>query len=149
LRSASISNFQTGLDSRFSYSPAEAFAALDSFQPAGRAVLARVTYPIDFVLPPVYAFFFSLILFTLFNRITSAKSVLAAMIAIPFLGALSDLTENIFVLVMIGNFSESTVFYLAPTANIFTIIKWLVLIFDLLAILSALAYLLIFKKIAR
>jgi hypothetical protein len=146
MSSAGIINFHGGLDSRFSYSPAEAFATLNSFQPAGRAVLSHITYPIDFVLPPVYAFFFSLVLFALLSRITSAKAVLAAMIILPFLGALSDLTENIFVLLMIGNFSETMVLHLAPAANVFTNFKWFVLVFDLLVVLFASVYLLIHKK---
>ncbi len=146
LKAAGISDFQAALDSRYSYSPAEAFAALSSFQPAGRAVLAKITYPIDFILIPVYVFFFSLILFSIFSHITSIKAILAGAIIIPFIGGLSDLTENVLILLMINNFSQAVVFDLAPAANFFTLIKWLVLVFNLMAIFSALVYLLASEK---
>ena len=94
---------EIGLDSRFSYTPEEALAAVAAYSPDGRATLRTFYLTADIVNPILYTAFLVLLLSWLFQRGFAPASFIRKLNVLPLGAALFDLIENLGIVIMLSS----------------------------------------------
>ncbi|MGM0945309.1 MAG: hypothetical protein ACQEW9_09010 [Bacteroidota bacterium] len=128
---------ELALDLKFAYSVSEAFSALESMGEGVRGFYQLGIWLLDFPYMIVYCLFFSAILYRLWG--------VSRLIWLPLAIAFFDLIENLSVLVLLKTFPAIPE-NIAVLASIFTSLKWVLVVFLMLSILSGLIRVLIAKK---
>jgi len=114
------------LDTRLSYTPQQAYQALEAYGPAGRAQYARTILLLDIVFPVVYALLLSLLIARGLVHAFPASARIQSLALLPFAAMFFDWLENASILALLANFPRR-LDGLAAAAGIFTSLKWLIL----------------------
>lgn len=118
---------QTGaLDAHLSYTPQQAYQALEAYEPAGRMQYARTILLLDIVFPVVYALLLSLLAARGLVHAFPASPRIQSLALLPFAAMLCDWLENGCILVLLARFPQR-LDGLAAAAGGFTLLKWIVL----------------------
>lgn len=116
---------QTGLlDTRLSYTPQQAYQALEAYGPEGRAQYARTTLLLDFLFPVIYALLLSLLATRGLLRAFPGAPRLHRLALLPFAVLLCDWLENGCILALLWTFPQRLL-GLATAAGTFTLLKWI------------------------
>lgn len=99
-RLTAVSGDIQGLDTRFFYTPQEAFANVAAYSPAARRTLNIFHLTVDVVNPILYTAFLILLLSWLFRRGFPADSKLQRLNVVPLGALIGDVLENSFITVM-------------------------------------------------
>jgi hypothetical protein len=111
------------LDLRFSYSPAEVYAALVAYGPAGRDFYVRVDLTADMAYPIIYSLFFSLTITYFLRRQGAVRPVLLRLALVPFAAMIADYLENACLVALLLSY-PARIDTLAQVSSLFTSIKW-------------------------
>lgn len=123
---------QTGmLDTRLSYSPAEAYQALEAYGPTGRAQYVRTTALLDFVFPVIYGLLLGLLAARGLARAFPGKPRMGWLALLPLAALLFDWLENGSVLALLLTYPQR-LDGLAAAAGVFTLLKWITFVLSVL-----------------
>ncbi len=111
------------LDLMFFYTPAQAFAMLDKYGPAGRELYMKVELTADIIYPIIYTLFFGLLISWLFQRAFRPDSKMQKWNAAPVGAWFFDLLENIGIVTMLSLYPSQPVF-LAWLTMLVGLLKW-------------------------
>jgi hypothetical protein len=126
------------LDLMFFYTPQKAFAMIEKYGEAGRALYMKVELTADIIYPIIYTLFFGLLLSWLLQRAYKPDSPMQKLNAMPVGAWLFDLLENIVIVSMLTMFpSQPSI--LAWLTMLFGLIKWAFAIGSMLLSLFMLA----------
>lgn len=114
-------NHVVALDLMFFYTPAEAFAMIEKYGPAGRAFYMKVELSADILYPIIYTLFYGLLISWLFQRAFKPDSKMQKWNVTPVGAWFFDLLENL-----------SIVFLLAAYPSQLALVAWLTMIFGTL-----------------
>ena len=114
-------NHVTPLDLMFFYTPAQAFAMIEKYTEAGRALYMKIELTADIIYPIIYTLFYGLLLSWLFQRGFKSDSQMQKWNVIIVGAWFFDLLENI------GVISLLSVYPAQPNA-----LAWLTMLFGLL-----------------
>lgn len=116
---------QTGmLDTRLSYTAAQAYQALEDYGPAGRAQYVRTTALLDFAFPVVYALLLGLVTARGLWRALPGTHRIHWLALLPFAALLFDWLENGGILALLLSYPQRLE-GLAALAGGFTLLKWI------------------------
>jgi len=104
-----VSGDMVGLDTRFYYTPAEAFANVAAYSPEARQTLNTFHLTADIVNPILYTAFLVLLLSWLFRVGFTSESRMRALNILPLGALLFDILENIFITVMMAAYPAQPV----------------------------------------
>jgi hypothetical protein len=111
------------LDLMFFYTPAEAFAMIEKYGPAGRAFYMKIELSVDIIYPIIYTLFYGLLISWLFQRAFNPDSKMQRWNVAPVGAWLFDLLENIGILTMLALYpSQSAI--LAWLTMLLGLVKW-------------------------
>lgn len=111
------------LDLMFFYTPDKAFAMIEKYGEAGRAIYLKIELTADIVYPIIYALFYALLISWLFQRGFKPDSKMQKWNVMPMGAWLFDLLENVGTVSMVSMYpSQSTV--LAWITMLFGSLKW-------------------------
>jgi hypothetical protein len=144
-RLTSLSNGVSLIDSEFSYTPEKAYQMISAYTPEGRQLYMVSTLTADLVYPLVYALFLSLAMIYFYRKTISQDSPLQGAFYIPFAAMLADYLENVCLVILLSLFPQ-WVEGLAQAANIFTGLKWGLLLASILLVLIGLGAWLMRRK---
>lgn len=116
-------NHVSPLDLMFFYTPAQAFAMMDKYGEAGRAVYLKIELTADIIYPIVYTLFYGLLLSWLLQRAFRSDSGMRKLNVTPVGAWLFDLLENIGIVSMLATY-PSKPDLLAWLTMIFGSLKW-------------------------
>ena len=116
-------NHVSPLDLMFFYTPAQAFAMMDKYGAAGRAVYLKIELTADILYPIVYTLFYGLLLSWLFQRAFRSDSSARRWNVMPVGAWLFDLLENIGIVAMLAMYPSQPA-ALAWLTMIFGSLKW-------------------------
>src|SRR5215475_13709819 len=88
-------NHVTPLDLMFFYTPAQAFAMIEKYTEAGRALYMKIELTADIIYPIIYTLFYGLLLSWLFQRGFKPGSPIQKYNVIPVGAWFFDLLENV------------------------------------------------------
>ena len=111
------------LDLLFSYSPAEAFARVESYGAAGRRAYAIGSLTLDTAYPLIYTALFMVIIMQLTRGPESAPHPREKLALIPLATLIFDLGENLSIVAMLSAYPQ-THQWVAKLASLFTSLKW-------------------------
>lgn len=111
------------VDMRADYTPEDVYELLEALGPQGRRLYATMHLTADAVFPVVYSSFFALITAWLLRSLAGADRPVQRLILLPYVAGLSDLSENVCVLVMNAAFPQR-IDALAWVARVLTTIKF-------------------------
>jgi hypothetical protein len=111
------------LDLMFFYTPAEAFAMLEKYGPAGRALYMKIELSADIIYPIIYTLFYGLLISWLFQRAFKPDSRMQKWNIAPVGAWLFDLLENVGIVTMLALYPSQPVF-LAWLTMLLGLIKW-------------------------
>ena len=106
------------LDLMFFYTPAKAFAMIEKYGPAGRAVYMKIELTADIIYPIIYTLFYGLLLSWLFQRAFKPDSKMQKYNIVPVGAWIFDLLENVGIVSMLSLYPSQ------PAA-----LAWLTMIF--------------------
>jgi hypothetical protein len=112
------------LDTRFSYTPGEAYAVIEQYGAQGRVAMILISLIADSVFPFVSTFTLAVALTLTFRRAFPAESLMQRLRLFPFGALVFDFLEN-FSLVALMLLYPSKYYGLARLANTFTSTKWI------------------------
>ena len=112
------------LDLRFSYTPAEAYAALGAYGPAGREFYARVDLTAGVAYPIIYGLFFSLTITYFLRRQGAARPALLRLALVPFAAMIVDYLDNVCLTVLLLSY-PARIDTLAQVSSLLTSTKWI------------------------
>jgi hypothetical protein len=112
------------LDPRFSYSPAEAYAALGAYGPAGRDFYLRVALTAGVAYPIIYSLFFSLTITYFLRRQGTARPALLRLALVPFAAMIVDYLENVCLIALLLSY-PARLETLAQVSSLLTSAKWI------------------------
>ena len=113
----------TPLDLMFFYTPEKAFAMIEKYGEAGRAVYMKIELTADILYPIIYTLFYGLLLSWLLQRAYKPDSKMQKLNAMPAGAWFFDLLENIGVISMLTMYpSQPSV--LAWLTMLFGLVKW-------------------------
>ncbi|MCA9872216.1 MAG: hypothetical protein KC441_01120 [Anaerolineales bacterium] len=112
-----------GLDTRFFYTPEEAFANVAAYSSAARQALNTFHLTVDIVNPILYTAFLVLLLSWLFRAGFPTESKMRTLNLIPLGALLFDILENIFITVMMAAYPAKPV-WAAWLATVSTVAKF-------------------------
>lgn len=115
---------QVTLDSRIYYSVKEAYEVISSYSQSGRSVYVVTALTLDIIFPIVYSLLFGTILTFFLHDLIIHKNIWYFFRLFPFLGGLSDISENISISFLIIQLPER-ITVIALFASLFTITKWI------------------------
>ncbi len=122
-RLTQLSNGVNLIDNEFSYTPEKVFQMVTSYGPQGRPLYITITLTADLVYPLIYGLLMMLAM-TYFYRGTFARdSIFQSWVYVPLAAVAADYLENLCLVVLLAiypNWIEG----LAQAANIFTGLKW-------------------------
>jgi hypothetical protein len=111
------------LDLMFFYTPEKAFAMIEKYGEAGRALYMKIELTADIIYPIIYTLFYGLLLSWLLQRAYKPESSMQKLNAMPAGAWLFDLLENVGVVSMLAMYpSQPSV--LAWITMIFGSVKW-------------------------
>jgi hypothetical protein len=111
------------LDLMFFYTPDKAFAMIEKYGEAGRAIYLKIELTADIVYPIIYTLFYALLISWLFQRGFKPDSKMQKWNVMPMGAWLFDLLENVGTVSMVSMYpSQSTV--LAWITMLFGSLKW-------------------------
>jgi hypothetical protein len=116
-------NHVTPLDLMFFYTPAQAFAMIDKYGEAGRAIYLKIELTADIIYPIVYTLFYALLISWLFQRAFRPDSNMQKWNAMPVGAWLFDLLENVGIVSMLSVYPSKPAL-LAWLTMILGSIKW-------------------------
>lgn len=116
-------NHVSPLDLMFFYTPAQAFAMMDKYGEAGRAVYLKIELTADIIYPIVYTLFYGLLLSWLLQRAFRSDSGMRKLNVTPVGAWLFDLLENIGIVSMLATYPSKPAL-LAWLTMIFGSLKW-------------------------
>jgi hypothetical protein len=122
------------LDLMFFYSPAKAFAMIEKYGDAGRAVYMKIELTADIIYPIIYTLFYGLLLSWVFQRAFKSGSPMQKLNVMPVGAWFFDLLENIGIVSMLTMYPSQLAAF-AWFTMIFGSIKWF---FAIASILMAL-----------
>jgi hypothetical protein len=125
------------IDTEYTYTPEKAFQMVAAYGEQGRLLYAAATLTADLLYPVVYSLFLSLLILFTFGRIFSPGSPLQGLVYLPFLAALADYLENASVVTLLASFPHQPLL-VAQAANLFTGLKWGLLLVSLVLALAGL-----------
>lgn len=111
------------LDLMFFYTPEQAFAMMDKYGEAGRALYWKIQMTADILYPIIYTLFFGLLLSWLFQRAFKPESHMQKWNIMPLGSLLFDLLENTGIVSMILMYPSKPE-VLAWITAMFTTLKW-------------------------
>ncbi len=97
------------LDLLFFYTPAEAFAMLDKYGAAGRALYLKIELTVDLLYPIIYTLFFGLLISWLFQRAFPADSKMQKWNVVPVGAWFFDLLENVGIVTMLAMYPSQPI----------------------------------------
>ena len=106
------------LDLRFFYSPEQAFALIEKYGEAGRAIYWKIELTADIIYPVIYTLFYGLLLSWLFHRAFRPESSMQKWNVMPVGAWFFDLLENVGIVTMLT---------MHPTRS--AILAWLTMMF--------------------
>jgi len=112
------------LDTRFSYTPAQAHEALDAFGESGRQLYLVSALTADLLFPVIYSLFLAMSLTYLLPRAFPLQSLVQRLHLLPFGMAVFDYLENACVAILLASY-PTELNGLARLASSFTTTKWL------------------------
>ena len=113
----------TPLDLMFFYTPDKAFAMIEKYGDAGRALYMKIELTADIIYPIIYTLFYGLLLSWLLQRAFKPESKMQKYNAMPAGAWLFDLLENVGVVSMLAMYpSQSSA--LAWLTMIVGLLKW-------------------------
>jgi hypothetical protein len=128
------------LDMQFSYTPQQAFQAVEAYGEQGRPLYGISSLTADLLYPVVYSLLLALVMIYTFRRAFSPQSPLQGTVYLPFFTALADYLENASVVVLLASYPQRPE-AVAQAANVFTSLKWgLLLVSMLLAVIGIVAW---------
>jgi hypothetical protein len=117
-------NSVTPLDLMFFYSPEKAFAMIEKYGDAGRAVYMKIELTADIIYPIIYTLFYGLLLSWLFQRGFKPDSKMMKTNVVPVGAWFFDLLENTGIVSMLTQYPSQPA-ALAWLTMIFGSLKWL------------------------
>ena len=111
------------LDLLFFYTPAEAFAMLEKYGAAGRALYMKIELTVDLLYPIIYTLFFGLLISWLFQRAFSPDNKMQKWNAAPVGAWFFDLLENIAIVSLLAIYPSQPA-ALAWLTMLLGLIKW-------------------------
>ncbi len=111
------------LDLLFFYTPAQAFAMLEKYGPAGRTLFMKIELTADLLYPLIYTLFFGLLISWLFQRAFPSDSKMQKWNAAPVGAWFFDLLENIAIVSLLAVYPSQPVF-LAWLTMLLGLMKW-------------------------
>ena len=90
------------LDLMFFYTPAKAFAMIEKYGTAGRAVYMKIELTADIIYPIIYTLFYGLLLSWLFQRAFKLDSKIQKYNVVPVGAWIFDLLENVGIVSMLS-----------------------------------------------
>jgi hypothetical protein len=127
------------LDLRFSYTPAEVYAALAAYGPAGREFYARVAITAGVAYPIIYSLFFSLTITYFLRRQPAVRQALLRVALVPFAALIVDYLENGCLVALLLGY-PTRIDTLAQVSSFLNSTKWILTVVSMaLLILSAAA----------
>jgi hypothetical protein len=112
------------LDLMFFYTPAKAFAMIEKYAEAGRAVYMKIELTADIIYPIIYTLFYGLLISWLFQRAFKSDSAMQKYNVTPVGAWFFDLLENVGIVSMLALY-PSQPNALAWLTMIFGSLKWL------------------------
>ena len=112
------------LDLMFFYTPAKAFAMIEKYADAGRAVYMKIELTADIIYPIIYTLFYGLLLSWLFQRAFKPDSKMQKYNIVPAGAWFFDLLENVGIISMLAAYPSQPA-TLAWLTMIFGSLKWL------------------------
>lgn len=112
------------LDLMFFYSPAKAFAMIEKYGAAGRAVYMKIELTADIIYPIVYTLFYGLLISWLFQRAFKSDSPMQKYNMMPVGAWFFDLLENVGIVSMLTMYPSQPA-ALAWLTMIVGSLKWL------------------------
>jgi len=112
------------LDLMFFYTPDKAFAMIEKYGEAGRAIYTKIELTADIIYPIVYTLFYGLLLSWLFQRGFKSDSPMQKYNVMPVGAWFFDLLENIGIITMLSMYPAQPAF-MAWLTMIFGSLKWL------------------------
>ncbi len=129
-----LSNGVSLIDNEFSYTPEKAYQMITSYGPQGRPLYIAVTLTADLVYPLVYGLLLALAMVYFFRRAYAQNSVIQGAVYIPLAAMIADYLENICLVILLATF-PNWLEGLAQAANVFTGLKWGLLLTSILLVL--------------
>jgi hypothetical protein len=111
------------IDLLFFYTPAEAFAMMEKYGAAGRALYMKIELTADLLYPIIYTLFFSLLISWLFQRGFSPDSKMQKWNVTPVGAWFFDILENVGIVTMLAIYPSQPVF-LAWLTMVLGLFKW-------------------------
>ena len=111
------------LDLLFFYTPAEAFAMLEKYGPAGRALYMKIELTVDLLYPIIYTLFLGLLISWLFQRAFPPQNKMQKWNVAPLGAWFFDLLENVGILTMLAMYPSQPAL-LAWIIMLFGLLKW-------------------------
>ncbi len=112
------------LDLLFSYSPAEAFARIQSYGEAGRRAYAIGSLTLDTAYPLIYTALFMVTIMQLTRGPETAPQGREKLALIPLATLIFDLAENLSIVAMLLTYPQ-TQEWVAKLASLCTSLKWI------------------------
>jgi len=127
----------TPLDLMFFYTPEKAFAMLDKYGEAGRALYMKIELTADIIYPIVYTLFYGLLLSWLFQRAFKPDSNMQKYNIMPVGAWFFDLLENVGIVSMLAMYPNQPAI-LAWLTMVFGSLKWLSFVITIILVLVGL-----------
>ena len=111
------------LDLMFFYNPEQAFAMMDKYGEAGRAIYLRIELTADIIYPIIYTLFYGLLISWLFQRAFKPESGMQKWNLMPVGAWFFDLLENVGIVSMLMIYPAKPA-VLAWITMLFGTLKW-------------------------
>jgi hypothetical protein len=111
------------LDLMFFYTPAKAFAMIEKYAEAGRAVYLKIELTADIIYPIIYTLFYGLLLSWVFQRAFKSDSKMQRYNVMPVGAWFFDLLENVGIVSMLSMYPSQSA-ALAWLTMLFGTGKW-------------------------
>ncbi len=136
-RLTQLSNGVNLIDNEFSYTPEKVFQMVTSYGPQGRPLYVTITLTADLVYPLIYGSLMMLAM-TFFYRSSFARdSIFQSWVYVPLAAMAADYLENICLVILLATY-PNWIEGLAQAANIFTGLKWGLLLISIALTLAGL-----------
>ncbi len=136
-RLTQLSNGISLIDNEFSYTPEKAFQMITAYGSEGRSLYIAMTLTADLVYPIIYGLLFLLAMIYFFRSTFAPDSVVQGVIYIPLAAMAADYLENICLVILLAAF-PNWLEGMAQAANIFTGLKWGLVLTSIIIVLAGL-----------
>ena len=136
-RLTQLSNGVSLIDNEFSYTPEKVYQMVTSYGPEGRPLYIASILTADLVYPIIYGLLLVEAIIYFFRKSFAQDSIFQGGIYIPLAAMVADYLENICLVILLAtfpNWQEG----LAQAANIFTGLKWGLLLISIALTLAGL-----------